>query len=574
VKSSGKTVARTLVAVAALSALALAGCSTRGGRLYRRAEAFFAQGKYELAAAEYRRIVDEQPRDAFAPDAEYKLAYIYREFYRNVPSAIATYWDLATRYPRSGYADDALFWVVWLQARRLKDPAAVAATCAQVDTLQPENTRLRARCLVELARAQSAAGQLDEAAKTARKVVGVFMDQPRAGADASLIIAEVAKKQGGDSKTVLDLYEQVIAHYPDTPAAGEAKRAIGWLYYGQKNEDAAKQRQEALRKSRVIDRVASYGAEELTAPSRTCDALRALLRSRGENATLADVMAVSGAAFVFPYSSQSPAALPAPSRLLEAAAAEYGFTYKVGGSDTPEEAYTILEQSVLHDRPVLIAYPSPRISWVVVVGCRATENKVLVLLPGHQGPTAIDKAAFLSRWASVREGPWGMSGAARFYQFALDARTSTPPVSSLLEAALRRGVEGIQRRELGGVVTGTAAWDAVTQELSACASDQDPARRNGIVAWARGTLVVHIANADACSEFLARAAGQVPASGLAADAAETFADCALQMRALRNEIMAGPTSGNDAWTAASSRAQIISGRLKKAAEQMQAAEKG
>jgi TolA-binding protein len=562
---------RSAAVVAGLLAIALSGCSTRGERLYRRAEAFFAQGKYELAAAEYRRIVDEEPRNGLAPDAEYKLAYIYREFYRNVPNAITTYWDLAGRYPRSGLADDALLWIVWLEARRLKNPAAAATICSEIERRHPNDARLLARALVEVARAQMAAGQLDEALQTARSVCSRFPGEDRTSAGATLLVADIAKKQGGDAKQVLALYQDVLNRYPETPAAAEAKRAIGWLYFDQKTEDAAKQRQEALRKANVIGRVGAFGGGDLTAPQRACDAFRALLKARGVSANLSDVMAASGAGFLFPFSPQSPGALPAPRNLFETAAAEYGFTHKAGGSPSAEDAYTALEQQLLHDQPVLIAYPAPDPTWVIVIGCRAAESKVYVMVAGRQSPTVIDKTAFVSRWGSVRGGLWGLPESVRFYQFALDSRTSTPTIAQTLDSALRRGVGEMQRREIAGVPQGLLAWEYVLQEVEACTREGDAARRLRIATWAKGGLNVHIASAEATAEFLARNAGQLSASGQIADVAESFVEFATQAKLLRGDLVAAGSGANDRWPGAAERAQKTYDALKRAQGRLEAA---
>jgi len=98
------------------------GCSTKVQRLYRRAEAFFAQGEYELAAREYSRIVQEAPRDPLADDAWYKLAYLYREELDNPSAALIVYRNLADNYQGSNYVDEALFWIVYLQRRYMQDP--------------------------------------------------------------------------------------------------------------------------------------------------------------------------------------------------------------------------------------------------------------------------------------------------------------------------------------------------------------------------------------------------------------------------------------------------------------------
>ena len=76
--------------------------------------------------------------------------------------------------------------------------------------------------MVEVARAQMAAGQLDGARGTAQAICTRFPDEGRTTAEAALLVADIAKKQGGDAKQVLALYQGVLDHDPETPAAAEA----------------------------------------------------------------------------------------------------------------------------------------------------------------------------------------------------------------------------------------------------------------------------------------------------------------------------------------------------------------
>ena len=83
----------------ALTLVLLSGCMSRTERLFQRAEMFLSQGQPELAGAEYYRLAVKYPRSSFAPNALYKLAYLYREEYDDPPKAIQTYRVLAERYP-------------------------------------------------------------------------------------------------------------------------------------------------------------------------------------------------------------------------------------------------------------------------------------------------------------------------------------------------------------------------------------------------------------------------------------------------------------------------------------------
>jgi len=233
----------------------LGGCSTKTQRLYRRAEAFFAQGQYELAAHEYSRIVREAPRDPLADDAWYKLAYLYREELDNPSAALIVYRDIADSYEDSNYVDEALFWVVYLQRRYMQDPAAAAATCHELDRRFPDKKNLRGQAYLEAAGAYRDAGQLEQAYELCQQIIGDFVDRPRIAAGALLMAAEVTDEIGDDPQKATALYEQVAKKYPDTQAAVAARQVVGLRYYVEKAETDKARREQQREQARVLDNV-------------------------------------------------------------------------------------------------------------------------------------------------------------------------------------------------------------------------------------------------------------------------------------------------------------------------------
>ena len=165
----------------------------------------------------------------------------------------------------------------------------------------------------------------------------------------------------------------------------------------------------------------------------------------------------------------------------------------------------------------------------------------------------------------------GLPEGVRFYQFALDTRTSRPTIAATLDSALRRGAGELQRREIGGVPQGLLAWEYVVQEMQACSSEDDAARRSRMASWARGALRVHIASAEATAEFLARSAGQLPSSGAIADAAESFVEFATQAKILREDVIAAGSGSGEHWQEAAERSQKVYEALKRAQARLVAA---
>lgn len=89
------------------------------GAIFRTAERLFAEEKYEPAAAEYVRLLDENPGNRFA-DAALNNAAVAYEKTRRFESATRMYQRLYDEHPRSPFAENALFRVA-VNAERFYD---------------------------------------------------------------------------------------------------------------------------------------------------------------------------------------------------------------------------------------------------------------------------------------------------------------------------------------------------------------------------------------------------------------------------------------------------------------------
>ncbi|MEI6501793.1 MAG: tetratricopeptide repeat protein, partial [Armatimonadota bacterium] len=332
----------------ALGALLLAGCSNKAQRLYQRAEMFLAQGQPYLAAADYYRLITEQPRSALADDALYKLAYLHREEFHSPRQAILTYQTLADQYPDSPYADDALLWVLQIEGRDLKDPAAVRRTCTLIKERFPTDERVLASAQLQLARTLFAGGQYDQADREAQALIHLYPKSERQCSAALLMRARVCEKLGkpGDEKA-MKLYEQIVRRYPDTPGAVEAKRSIGWTYYGVRNTQMAEELRAKERAAKVMSDVptpALVGSNHL----KPFACLSALLAQRGIRATPEELLVVSGGAFAFAYDPNQPQATTSllNRSALIAAAEQYGFATNVLSSLSVEGSFASLTQAI------------------------------------------------------------------------------------------------------------------------------------------------------------------------------------------------------------------------------------
>ncbi|MGC9317880.1 MAG: tetratricopeptide repeat protein, partial [Armatimonadota bacterium] len=233
----------------------LAGCSSNAERLYRRAEAFLAQGQVEMAAGEYRRLASDHPDSPLADDALYKLAYLYAEEMDKPSAALIHYRALADTYPGSTYADEALMRVMAIQRSVLRDPEAVQITWQELCERFEDRRELCARGMLEVARAYFEAEQYAQAAATAGDLRKRYPDQESECAQAALLAARASERTGCDPAEVEALFEEVIERYPDSHAAAMAKRSIGRMIYERREENEQQRAAELQRRSRLIEGV-------------------------------------------------------------------------------------------------------------------------------------------------------------------------------------------------------------------------------------------------------------------------------------------------------------------------------
>ncbi len=447
--------------VAALLALALVvGCSTKAERLYRRAEAFLAQGQFEMAADEYQRLAREHPRSPLADDALYKLAYIHAEEIDLPAAALVQYWALADNYPDSPYTDDALMRAMAIQRRVLKDSEAVRTTYDELCRRFPDRKALCSRGLLEVGRALFEAESYAQAAEVAGELSQEYPAQRRERAQAALLQARASKRMGMEQEGVEQLYEEVIRLYPDTHAAVAAKRELGWRFYEEREEHEQQQADEIRRRSRVIGGVPPHSSQQGQVPQALA-ALRAALAHRGESRALDTLIALSGAAFVMVFDPERPwlARSVLDAKPFETVSEALGFAQHVWSGSNAQQAFESVHQALLQGHPVLVLYGSPR-KWVLVTGYDVAEDRVYFMPPDREGYAATSKQGFLGNWSEASRSNSGVAGPEPFYQFSLGARMSTPDEAARVRAAVQRAGRVMLATSIGGAPAGEKAWQA------------------------------------------------------------------------------------------------------------------
>lgn len=558
------------LAAIALAVMLTAGCSTKAERLYNRAETFFAQGQTKFAADEYERLADEFPRHPLADDALYKVAYIYAEEMSKPSLAMARYRHLADRYPQSSYVDDALLRIMDIQRTELESPDAVQITCDELCRRFPSRKQLCAQGRLTVALTYFDTEQYEEASASAQLLLDQYSAQERQCAQAALLIARSAEKQGDlDREAVVALYEHVVASYPDTHSAATAKGTIGWLYYEVRGEHEQQQREQMKQRSRIIRGVPSHGGAGTQ--RQALSVLRSALIHRGAERSMQDLLALSGVAFEFVFDPARPGLAQAifPRNPFETIASRLGFAYNVLSSSAAPQAFDSVHQALLQNHPVIILYGSES-QWILVTGYDMEGDQVHYLPPGRDGYAVTAKQNFLSNWGAAGGGSSALAPG-RFYQFSLAARLRTPPESEVASETLRQAAELMMGSELAGAPAGAAAWDRLATELEACAGPEADEKRRAMLAWADKSLAASLRNTEAATAHLRHAAGVIStASGRLTQLADRHAELAAETQLLAEKIAdaGGDEPPPEIWETAAAQASFISALHARCAEQL------
>jgi len=494
-----------VLSVAVVVVALLGGCSTKTQRLYRRAEAFFAQGQYELAAREYSRIVQEAPRDPLADDAWYKLAYLYREELDNPSAALIVYRDLADSYEDSNYADEVLFWIVYLQHRYMQDPVAAVATCRELDQRFPDKKDLRGQAYLEAAGAYQDVGQLEQAYQLYQQITDDFAERPIVAAQALLMSADITDKIGKDPQQALALYEQVVEKYPGTQAAVTARQVVGLRYYVKKAETdkarLAMQRQQA----RVLGNVPPLKQYPDQPAMELLAAIHSLLSQAGGQISMDEVVVISGLPFTLTFAVDRPELAQAFYRNpATAIAEEVGFGYNLWTSATPAGLFDNATSCLLQDRPLLIAYGAGTAHWCLITGYRPAEKELYLLQPGAEHAVKLDPQAFLEVWQSSKVPALWPQGALSGFRFALTVRRRPADTAATIKSVLLQSSLAWQQRELMRQPAGSAACDELVKLLRKTIDARNTASRKQLKAWASTAIPLIISSRQAAARFFAQ----------------------------------------------------------------------
>ncbi|MFQ6133897.1 MAG: tetratricopeptide repeat protein [Armatimonadota bacterium] len=501
-----------VAALAAALGLVVAGlgCSSKDERLYRRAETLFNERSYRLAAEAYREAADQGPGSAFGDNALYKLAFIQREYLEDAEGAIGTYRRLAQEYPDSAFADDALMKVGAIYVRQ-GDAARAVSAYQEVISQFEKRPRVCARAQLAIAGLLYSQSK-PEAIEAARVVLRKYGQSERECAQAQLLLARALQDIEEDPEAAVQEYEKLVADYPDSRQAAEAKQAIGLIYYGIKAEEAKKPRAKWEQPAKRLPVSATYRPPGASFAAWLVEPLRAALKQQGGDYTSAFLLGVSGCAFQFFYSAQDRQAGWAvfPENPIIVTCETLGFACSSIASEDPDAGYMRLRQSIIEGTPVITEYNLPPRQWLLVTGFDDEQEQVYILPGGASSARAVALADFQGRWSTA--GGAGLPSPAPFAQFAVGKRVKSVDAAATARTCLRRAAAHLRGQPVFGIPGGFAAYEALLRDLREHAAELEaiPEDAADLAAWGQRPLEGLRANRRSAAAFLPEIATRLP----------------------------------------------------------------
>ncbi len=194
-------------------------------------------GLVQAALARYELIVQRHPESPYAPQAlerEAELLEARGKQSGNKPTlrrAAAIYLRLAKSYPTNPAAPLALQSAGKLASENLGDRLLARAIYTQVFQQNGENTETGASALVQLAHLQIEDGQGKAAQKILQGVLRKWNGNAVVGAQAQYFLGVCYETLFKSRDWATRAYDQVIADYPTSDWATQAKARLGLLQY-------------------------------------------------------------------------------------------------------------------------------------------------------------------------------------------------------------------------------------------------------------------------------------------------------------------------------------------------------
>ncbi|MEE2787816.1 MAG: tetratricopeptide repeat protein [Myxococcota bacterium] len=210
------------------------------GALFKEAERLYKDGKFEKAAREYVRLVDENPGNRYADRALNNAAVAFEKI-RRFESATKTYERIYREYPKSNYVEEALF-QVGVNSERFYDFDKAITTHLQLVGQFPQSTH-RADSLYQASVLQERTQKYRPAAQNYERYATLF--PMRKDTAETFFRAGKTYEKLGDTANEIRIYKQFVKDFGSDPAQnarvieGLARIATIYQTQGQSRRAAA-----------------------------------------------------------------------------------------------------------------------------------------------------------------------------------------------------------------------------------------------------------------------------------------------------------------------------------------------
>lgn len=449
-----------------------------GERPYQKAEALLSAGDFESAAAAYGEIATKFPRSRWADDALYKQGFILSNYLGRWTEAIQAFQSLA-QHSESPLKDDGLLAMAGVYETALAQPdkaldvyRGVLQEYGSIPDVAAEAELGIARCLVSKG---------DEGAFAAcDDVLRQHANLRDVTAEAEYLLAQAYQNIRHDPEEAMRRYGDVTEKYSGTPWAAKAANELGWHFY------------QALKKEEQTRVLLELPGSEALSPTAgaplAAPVLAALLGSAG-GLSGEGFAGLSGEAFRFFFYPEEPSRGPETfyRNPFTAASQALGLACFYDEFQSQDRARNTLKRALFEGHPVVTSLAGPPRAWGIVIGSDAVRGEIYVQDPFTKY-RAYRSEEFTARWGGTtapRLLVLGKAQAAETYPvFFLVESQSKKNLREAAATALKTTVADLRRESAeGGGFASFQAFQALIDELEAPENWASPAILSKIASW-------------------------------------------------------------------------------------------
>ncbi len=361
-----------------------------GRLIWARAQRLEAANLIRPALRQYELLADTYPGSPYALRALRRESEILVDLAQGGETArfrdaLDVLGRLASNYPQSEIASDALLQIGEIQRAHLKNLTLARATYTRLMSDYPGQRDVVSQAMIALGRVAQAARDGKTAQSWFQKTLRTFPEQPERCGEAQFRLGETYETLWRQKEWARNAYDATIQGFPDTVWAARARENLGLLVYGDMVPSA---RRVLVRTTGAFDGGAQTSSDTLL------NALRVVLGARGVNADENVLRGWSLAPFIAAFDVQNPSRVAAPQpNAFENAVAMAGMTYSVSDGGDSNSARRNLQNEIDTGHLTLVYNGQ----WQLVAGYDSSQNLIFLQSGARVQPVSV--AEFLKSWS-------------------------------------------------------------------------------------------------------------------------------------------------------------------------------